>query len=307
MSRMSQPHTSPKTMDLLHGFVKNVQRRLAFVSVSPVDWKFYVQSFSWSVTLFESYLLYVATRIPAKTWPHPCTVYDNTRFTQKPSRQRPSLNISNRRNSKSPRSMAKTRPSSLCSRSCTARSGTQFSFISVSTPGPGKPQEACWRKLATGESTRCVRMAPFRCYPCGLTTFQILQSIVFSFLLYFVSLLPSLPLNVYSTFVIEGRHGFNKTTPALYVTDMLKGWALGIVLGSPFLAGFLSIFKWAGDRFVPWLMGFMCVFSPLDIPLNLHIFQDFIPTHHGRPLPHRYSAIVQQAHPYCGRRASNSC
>ncbi len=30
-------------------------------------------------------------------------------------------------------------------------------------------------------------------------------------------------------------------------------------IGSPFLAGFLWIFKWAGDRFVPWLMAFLWV------------------------------------------------
>jgi STE24 endopeptidase len=66
---------------------------------------------------------------------------------------------------------------------------------------------------------------------------------------------------VYSTFVLEEKHGFNKTTPGLFVIDLIKGWALAFVLGSPFLAVFLYIFKWAGDRFVPWLMAFMYVFS----------------------------------------------
>lgn len=46
-------------------------------------------------------------------------------------------------------------------------------------------------------------------------------------------------------------------TAKLFITDQLKGWALGAVLGGPFLAGFLYIFKWAGDRFVPWLMAFL--------------------------------------------------
>jgi STE24 endopeptidase len=64
-------------------------------------------------------------------------------------------------------------------------------------------------------------------------------------------------LQVYATFVLEEKHGFNKTTPLLFVTDLLKGWALAFVLGSPFLAIALYIFQWAGDRFVPWLMAFM--------------------------------------------------
>ena len=44
-------------MDLLHTQLNNIQRHLAFVAVDPINWKFYVQSFSWAVTIFESYLL----------------------------------------------------------------------------------------------------------------------------------------------------------------------------------------------------------------------------------------------------------
>lgn len=90
-----------------------------------------------------------------------------------------------------------------------------------------------------------------------LTVLQITQSNVFAIVLFFVSSLPSIPLSVYQTFVLEEKHGFNKTTPGLFVADMLKGWAVGLVLAPPFLSAFLWIFKWAGDRFVPWLMAFM--------------------------------------------------
>lgn len=91
----------------------------------------------------------------------------------------------------------------------------------------------------------------------SLTAPQITQSNVFAIVLFFVSSLPSIPLSVYQTFVLEEKHGFNKTTPGLFVADMLKGWAVGLVLAPPFLSAFLWIFKWAGDRFVPWLMAFM--------------------------------------------------
>src|SRR5712671_5882734 len=36
----------------------------------------------------------------------------------------------------------------------------------------------------------------------------------------------SLPFSVYSTFVIEERFGFNKTTPGVFVFDLLKGLLL---------------------------------------------------------------------------------
>lgn len=44
-------------MDFLHTQLAALQRQLAWVAVEPVDWKFYVQAFSWTVCLFESYLL----------------------------------------------------------------------------------------------------------------------------------------------------------------------------------------------------------------------------------------------------------
>ena len=44
-------------MDLLHSQLSKIQRQLSFVAVDPINWKAYVQYFSWGVTLFESYLL----------------------------------------------------------------------------------------------------------------------------------------------------------------------------------------------------------------------------------------------------------
>ena len=52
----------------------------------------------------------------------------------------------------------------------------------------------------------------------------------------------SLPFSIYSTFVIEERFGFNKTTPKTFVLDMVKGLGLGILLGGPLLAGILAFF-----------------------------------------------------------------
>lgn len=51
-----------------------------------------------------------------------------------------------------------------------------------------------------------------------------------------------LPFSVYSTFVIEEKFGFNKTTVKTFVTDLLKGLLLGLILGVPLLAGILWFF-----------------------------------------------------------------
>ena len=130
-----------------------------------------------------------------------------------------------------------------------------------------------------------------------LISAQITQSIVFSLLTYFVSTIPAIPLSLYQTFVLEEKHGFNKTTPALFVADLLKGWALAIVIATPFLSAFLYVFKWAGDRFIPWLMGFLYVFRP-PAPFSystLNLAQACIPDHHGHHLSHYYPTPVQQA------------
>jgi len=63
----------------------------------------------------------------------------------------------------------------------------------------------------------------------------------------------SLPFDIYSTFVIEERFGFNKTTPGLFIMDHLKALALGIVLGIPLLALVLAIFQYLGTS--AWLYG----------------------------------------------------
>jgi STE24 endopeptidase len=59
------------------------------------------------------------------------------------------------------------------------------------------------------------------------------------------------PFSLYSTFVIEQRFGFNKTTFKTWVTDLLKSGALMLVLGVPLLAVILWLMNQAGQYW--WL------------------------------------------------------
>ena len=54
------------------------------------------------------------------------------------------------------------------------------------------------------------------------------------------------PFSVYSTFVIEEKFGFNKTTVKTFITDLIKGIFLGLILGIPLLGGILWFFDAAG-------------------------------------------------------------
>lgn len=62
-----------------------------------------------------------------------------------------------------------------------------------------------------------------------------------------ISSLLDLPFNIYRTFVIEARFGFNKTTPAIFIADVLKGILLSGLLGLPLLLGVLWLMSAMGD------------------------------------------------------------
>ncbi len=63
----------------------------------------------------------------------------------------------------------------------------------------------------------------------------------------------SLPFSLYTTFVIEEKFGFNRTTLKTFILDRLKGMLLGILIGAPLMAGVLAIFEYLGSY--AWLVG----------------------------------------------------
>ncbi len=78
----------------------------------------------------------------------------------------------------------------------------------------------------------------------GLNT--IWSGLIYMGILIFCRAILSLPFSVYKTFVIEERFGFNKTSPATFVKDLLKGLILALLLGGPLLSGILLFFQYAG-------------------------------------------------------------
>lgn len=66
-----------------------------------------------------------------------------------------------------------------------------------------------------------------------------------------ISGLIDLPASWYRTFVLEEKFGFNKTDLKTFITDMLKGAALGIVIGVPLILFILWLMESAGTYW--WL------------------------------------------------------
>lgn len=69
----------------------------------------------------------------------------------------------------------------------------------------------------------------------------------------------NLPWSLYSTFVLEEKFGFNRSTPKLFFMDLTKGLLLGSALGIPLLYGSLFIFQTAGQWW--WLVCFIFITS----------------------------------------------
>ena len=81
------------------------------------------------------------------------------------------------------------------------------------------------------------------------------QACVFVSVTTAIDTIVSLPFAMYSTFVIEHRHGFNKTTLKTFVKDTVLGLLLQALFGLPIMALILIIIEQAGDYFFIYVSG----------------------------------------------------
>ena len=94
----------------------------------------------------------------------------------------------------------------------------------------------------------------------------------------------SLPFQIYDTFVIEERFGFNKTTPKTFVIDQIKGLLLAVALGVPLLALVLWIFGTVDNAWLwAWLAftAFQLLMTYLAHTFILPLFNKFKPMEDG--------------------------
>jgi len=85
--------------------------------------------------------------------------------------------------------------------------------------------------------------------------------LVYIGVLIFAKQILSLPFSIYSTFVIEEKYGFNKTTPKTFVLDLIKGLGLSLLLGGPLLAGILAFFTFIDQYAWLYAWGAVTVFT----------------------------------------------
>ena len=113
----------------------------------------------------------------------------------------------------------------------------------------------------------------------------------------------SAPLELYRTFVIEERFGFNKMTWRLYIVDMLKSTALAAALGIPLLLSVLWLMQAAGSLW--WLYVWILL-------VGYTVFLQFIAPRFIMPIFNKFSPVkdpalverVQKLLDRCGYRSN---
>lgn len=103
----------------------------------------------------------------------------------------------------------------------------------------------------------------------------ILQALLFFGILLFASDIINTPFDIYSTFKVEQKYGFNTTTVKLFILDKIKGWLLGGLIGGGLLAVILWLIGAFGANF--WIFAWIVIsafslfmlmfYSSLIVPL----------------------------------------
>jgi len=124
---------------------------------------------------------------------------------------------------------------------------------------------------------------------------DLLVTVIFFGVLILVSMIGNLPISYYSTFVIEEKFGFNKTTKKLFVMDTIKQLLLSVALGLPVIALIAWIYQNLETTF--WLVGWLAVSA---ITLFMFVFgtRIFLPMFNKlKPLPE--GELRSEVEDYC--------
>lgn len=112
-----------------------------------------------------------------------------------------------------------------------------------------------------------------------------------------ISSLLDLPFSIYSTFVIEQKFGFNRTTARTFIADLFKGAMLGLVIGAPLLYVVLWLMQQMGELWWIYTWIVLTAFSLLMMWIYpswiAPLFNKFEPLEDGATLQ-RIQALLQR-------------
>lgn len=119
----------------------------------------------------------------------------------------------------------------------------------------------------------------------GLSSSYIISAILFFLLLTWFQTLLGIPFDLYGTFRIEARYGFNTTTPRLWIADLIKSQAIGALLLAFLISVVFWLIRWSPLHWWLWVWGFMALFS---------LFMMFISPYVIEPLFNKFEPVVEE-------------
>jgi len=91
-----------------------------------------------------------------------------------------------------------------------------------------------------------------------ITQSNVLGIILLGLFIVLIDEIIGIPLAIYSTFTLEEKYGFNKTTAKTFVQDLIKNLIISVVFASTLYAVVISIIERLGDNW--WIYAFLAVF-----------------------------------------------
>jgi len=117
------------------------------------------------------------------------------------------------------------------------------------------------------------------------TNNQIIRGLLFFGILFFINDFINIPFSIYSTFIIEEKFGFNKTTYKTYILDKLKAYGLTIILGSAIISPILYFFETYSNNgwIIAWITVtcFIIAIQPLFVHVIAPMFNKFTSLQEG--------------------------
>ncbi|QQR81777.1 MAG: hypothetical protein IPJ69_06700 [Deltaproteobacteria bacterium] len=127
-------------------------------------------------------------------------------------------------------------------------------------------------------------------------------SVAYCLAVTFIFTLIKMPFSIYSQFVIEEKYGFNRTTAAIFIIDLLKSLVLSLALGVPLLYLVFWLYQVAGSSWWIWafatLFGFQFVIAAVYPTLLAPIFNKFTPLGEGT-LKEKIESLAQKSVSKC--------
>jgi len=115
-----------------------------------------------------------------------------------------------------------------------------------------------------------------------------LNRVVFCLIILLIANIVSIPFRIYRVFVIEERFGFNKTTPGLFVKDLIKGLLISVIISTILLWSLFYLYDITGEYW--WLWAFL-LFTLFQIIMQIlypliiaPLFNKFKPLEEGELL-----------------------